>query len=88
MVRHEYNYTLRFEAAALNALDALPKDVRRQVGYSIDLLQRDWTGDIKKLVGHRNEYRLRVGKYRVLFELAGNDINVYGVKDRRDAYDR
>ena len=88
MGKHEYKYTLDFEALALKDLEALPKDIRRQVGHGIDLLQRDWIGDIKKLEGYKNQYRLRVGKYRVLFELAGQDIIVYAVKDRKDAYGR
>lgn len=87
-MKHEYKYTLDFEGSALSALEALPKNIRRQIGYSIDLLQRDWTGDIKKLEGEKSEYRLRVGKYRVLFELAGRDSVVYAVKDRKDAYGR
>ena len=88
MAKHEYKYTLDFEESALSALETLPKDIRRQIGYGIDLLQRDWTGDIKKLVGQKNEYRLKVGKFRVLFELEGQAINVYAVKDRKDAYGR
>jgi mRNA-degrading endonuclease RelE of RelBE toxin-antitoxin system len=77
-------YTLKFEALALEALEMLPKDVRKQIGFSIDLMQRDWTGNIKKLEGHKNEYRLRVGRFRVLVELIGRQINVY----RKDVYGR
>ena len=47
MGKHEYKYTLDFEGYALSELEALPKDIRRQIGYSIDLLQQNWTGDIK-----------------------------------------
>jgi len=32
---------------------------------------------VKKLRGSPNEYRLRVGNYRVLFELVGRCIVVY-----------
>ena len=34
-----------------------------------------------------NRYRLRIGTFRVLFVLAGNVIQVYAVKDRKEAYD-
>ena len=34
-----------------------------------------------------NYYRLRVGNLRVLFLLAGDAIQVYAVKDRKDAYE-
>ena len=68
------------------ALRAMPKEIRRAIGYRIFLLQHDWSGDIQKLRGSKNEYRLRVGNHRVLFELEGNKIIVYAVGDRKDIY--
>jgi mRNA-degrading endonuclease RelE of RelBE toxin-antitoxin system len=62
--------------------------VRRQIGHGIDLLQRDLDGDVKKLKGYPHEYRLRVGNWRILFELIGSHITVYDVGDRKDIYDR
>jgi mRNA-degrading endonuclease RelE of RelBE toxin-antitoxin system len=50
-------------------------------------LEVDFAGDIKKLAGKENKYRLRVGNYRVLFRFAGNQIQVYSVKDRKEAYE-
>ena len=41
---------------------------------------------LKKLKGSKNEYRLRVGNYRVLFELEGKRIVVYTVGPRKDIY--
>ena len=43
-------------------------------------------GSVKKLKGSRNEYRLRVGDYRVLFELEGRTVTVYAVGNRKDIY--
>ena len=31
-------------------------------------------GDVKKLVGCKNEYRLRVGDYRIIYELNQNEL--------------
>ncbi|MBM4242020.1 MAG: type II toxin-antitoxin system RelE/ParE family toxin [Euryarchaeota archaeon] len=43
--------------------------------------------DIKKLKGYKNHYRLRVGKYRILFELQkGRIIIVYAILTRKKAY--
>jgi mRNA interferase RelE/StbE len=43
--------------------------------------------DIKKLKGYRNHYRLRVGEYRVLFELEKPDkIIIYAILPRKQAY--
>ena len=63
MAKHEYKYTLEFRPTPLKILESLPKDTRRQIGHALDLLQRDLTGDIKKLKGYKIEYRLRVGSY-------------------------
>ncbi len=43
-------------------------------------------GDIKKLKGDRNEWRLRVGNWRIAFELFGDAVYVTDVVDRQDAY--
>jgi mRNA interferase RelE/StbE len=67
-------------------LHLLPKRVRKEIGYKLYLIQEDLAGDIKKLKGSINIYRLRVGDYRVLFELEGTVITVYDVLHRKDAY--
>jgi len=46
-------------------------------------LQSDLTGDMKKLTNFTPEYRLRVGQFRVLFEIANETrIIVYRVIHR------
>lgn len=62
---------MEIKDAARAALRALPDDVRRQIGCRLHPLQQDSSGDVKKLKGSKNEYRLRVGGYRMLFELDG-----------------
>lgn len=68
------------------ALRKLPDDVRREIGYRLHLLLQDFSGDVKKLKGSKNEYRLRVGGHRVLFELVGKRIVVYTLGQRKDIY--
>ena len=72
---------------AREQLRALPAELRRNIGRRLDLLQEDFSGDIKKLEGPRSHYRLRVGEHRVLFRLNGNAITVYAVKQRKNAYE-
>jgi mRNA interferase RelE/StbE len=79
-------YQIEFIGSALEQLCALPKDARRLIGAKLDRAQSDLSGDIKKLRGFKNKYRLRAGNYRVLFELEGNCLVVYGVGDRKDIY--
>jgi len=71
---------------AKTALKDLPEETRREIGYRLHLLQLDFSGDVKKLRGSVNEYRLRVGAYRVLFELVGRRIVVYTLGQRKDIY--
>ena len=55
--------------------------------FDLNELQNDLAGDVKKLAAAEKKYRLRVGNYRILFCLEGNQISVYAVKDRKDAYE-
>ena len=56
-------------------------------GRKIERAQTDLAGDVKKLQGFKNEYRLRAGNYRVLLELEGPVMVVYDVGDRKDIYE-
>jgi mRNA-degrading endonuclease RelE of RelBE toxin-antitoxin system len=62
---------------------------RRNFGIDERLaaLESNFQGDIKKLIGAKDKYRLRLGNHRVLFRLAGKQIQVYAVKDRKEAYE-
>ena len=80
----KYEIEIKDEAKA--ELRALPEAVRREIGYRLHLLQHDFSGDVKKLRGSKNEYRLRAGNYRVLFELVGKRIVVYTLGQRKDIY--
>jgi len=43
-------------------------------------------GDVKHLTNFTPEYRLRVGNYRVLFEIEGTSLVIYRIKHRNEAY--
>jgi mRNA interferase RelE/StbE len=62
-------YRLAISEKARRSLQLLPKQTRQDIGYKIFLMQEDLAGDVKKLQGSENEYRLRVGNYRVMFRL-------------------
>ena len=79
-------YRIDFKPKALKDLDSLQPDDSRRVIERIKRMRNDLEGDVKHLTNFTPEYRLRVGDFRVLFELAGNQITVYRVVNRRDAY--
>ena len=80
-------YRLEIKEEARQQLRALPKEQRRNIGRRLDALQKDFSGDVKKLSAKTHEYRLRMGSLRVLFTLEGDLISVYAVKDRKKAYE-
>jgi mRNA-degrading endonuclease RelE of RelBE toxin-antitoxin system len=63
------------------------KDQRSNIGWRMEEMREDLRGDVLKLQAKANFYRLRVGSFRVLFLLAGDAIQVYAVKDRKEAYE-
>ena len=54
-------YEIEFMTPALDQLRALSKDARRLIGRRIERAQTDLAGDVKKLKGFKNKYRLRAG---------------------------
>ncbi len=42
--------------------------------------------DIKKLKGFKSHYRLRIGNFRILFEIENNKIIIYAILSREKAY--
>jgi mRNA-degrading endonuclease RelE of RelBE toxin-antitoxin system len=80
-------YQLFISEKAREQLRTLEKSVRRQIGGRIETLRDDLRGNVRKLEGKSNRYRLRAGKHRVLFTLERNVIAIYTVKDRKEAYE-
>src|SRR5205807_6685199 len=81
------HYSLAISEEARDQLRGLPKELRKRIGERMTDLQNNLAGDVKKLAVAEKKYRLRVGSYRVLFRLEGNQISVYAVKDRKEAYE-
>lgn len=80
-------YRIEISGKAREQLRALPQDQRRNIGWRMEEMRQDLRGDVLKLQAKGNFYRLRVGNLRILFLLAGDIIQVYGVKDRKEAYE-
>jgi mRNA interferase RelE/StbE len=80
-------YRLEIKDQARRQLRVLPKEERQKIGRRLNALQTDLAGDVKKLMSKTDEYRLRVGSWRVLFMLESDLISVYAVKLRKEAYD-
>lgn len=82
-------YHIEFTPAAARALRKLPSDVQRRIAKAIDALSADPRHPgVKPLAGGRDEYRARVGDYRVLYEIrdAVLVVVVVYVGHRREVY--
>ena len=80
----EYSITLK--KRAVKDLDSIPVQDRLKVIERMEVMGDNLSGDVKKLTNHTPEYRMRYGNWRVLFEIEGNQIIVYRVLNRKEAY--
>ena len=70
-------------------LKKLPVDVRRRIAPHIDALgQNPRPPGVVKLSGEESTYRIRVGEYRIVYEIRDDIllVTVVKVKPRREAY--
>jgi mRNA interferase RelE/StbE len=79
-------YQIEFKPRAIRDLRAIEKSQARRIAEKIALMKADLAGDVKRLTNFTPEFRLRVGEYRVLFEVEGNKVLIYRVRHRKDAY--
>ena len=73
---------------ALSDLAALEPQIRRRVLQSIARVAEGGNSDLQKLHGRNDEWRLRVGDWRVIltFDHPNNAITVWRVRHRREVY--
>ena len=81
-------YRIEFAPRALKQLDKIPAKVRERIALRIDSLAGGLGGDVKRLKSFSPAYRLRVGDYRVLFDLESGIIVIHRIGHRKDIYDR
>ena len=76
------------ERKALKQLEEIEENQKRIIKDKLNKLKNGFSLhlDIKKLKGFKNHYRLRIGKYRILFEIEEDKIIVYSILPRQKAY--
>ena len=82
-------YTIEFSPRARRQFAALPSAAQHRLQPHIDALaQNPRPPGVKKMAGADSEYRIRVGSYRVVYEIRDRRLIVYvvAVGDRRDVY--
>ena len=89
MAKVPRRYRVQFSSSAAKALGKLPHDVQRRIGRAIDGLETDpHPPGSKKLTGEEDLYRLRVGDYRIIFQVENRKllVLVLSIGHRRDIY--
>jgi mRNA-degrading endonuclease RelE of RelBE toxin-antitoxin system len=78
---------IRFQTSAKRDLARLPEPDAKDVLEAIEAYATSGIGDVKKLKGYKPPtWRLRVGRFRVLYQYRASTIVVTEISDRRDAY--
>jgi mRNA interferase RelE/StbE len=81
------HYQIEYSPSALADLDTLPADIRAQVFRKIERLQHGLAGNIKRLRAGETAFRLRMGDYRILFDVQDDVIVIRKIGNRKDVYD-
>ena len=84
-------YTIRWRERAVRQLRAIPQPTALTILKALIPLGDDPRrpdSNVKKLAGYDDRYRLRVGDYRVIYDVMDGQlvILVVGVGHRRDIY--
>ena len=87
---HRTGFPVRYEIVlkpkAIKDLKKLEASTQTRILEKVELMQDDLQGDVKHLTNFTPEYRLRVGDYRILFEIEEEAIVIYRINHRSKAY--
>jgi len=79
-------YIIEFKPQSIKDCKKIPKKFVKLIFEKIEGMKNDLTGNVKKLTNFTPEYRLKIGNYRVLFEIDNDKIIIYRINHRKDAY--
>jgi len=80
-------YSVELKPQSIKDLKRIQKSDAVRVFDALEIASDGLKGDVKRLTNITPEYRLRVGNYRILFEIEnGNRMIVYRVIHRKNAY--
>ncbi len=78
-------YSIEINPTAIKDLKSLDRKEALRITEKIKTLENNLSGNVKKLTNFIPEYRLRVGDYRVLFGIEGQNVIVYRIKHGKEA---
>jgi mRNA interferase RelE/StbE len=79
-------YQVELKPKAVKDLKRIPKEDGKRIVDKLKILEDNLRGDVKKLTNYTPEYRMRVGDWRILFEIEDEKIVVYRIRHRKEVY--
>lgn len=75
-----------FTKTAFKNYNRIPLRYKLLIDRELDKLKKNEKTDIKSVKGQKNIYRLRVGNYRVLYEIIKPDLIIVNIDVRGNIY--
>ena len=82
-------YQILIEKHAEKDLKNLPHDLFNMIiKHILALKDNPWPTGVRKIIGSKNDWRIRVGDYRVIYEIddKAKIVKVFRVKHRKEVY--
>ena len=79
-------YSVEFSKKAAKSYARLPEDYKSLVDLALYKLSEGLPVDIKPIIGEEDIYRIRVGRYRILFTIIDNVVLISSIGPRGDIY--
>jgi mRNA interferase RelE/StbE len=75
-----------FTKKAFKNYKKIPRRYKLLIDRELEKLEKNEKADIKPVKGQKNIYRLRVGNYRVLYEIINPDLIIVNIDVRGNIY--
>ena len=81
------NFTLVYTNRAYKDIKRLDQKLKKRIGNALKRFENDPIMHATKLTDPKlGSYRFRIGDYRVIFDIEGEDIVILRIGHRRDIY--
>ena len=83
------SYKVILKPSVVKELKAIPKRDHRRITIAIELLSENpFPNNARKIAGHTNDYRVRVGDWRIIYEVQNNKLIIFVLRigHRKDVY--
>lgn len=79
-------FEIEFSKKAAKAYNKLPKNYKTLIDLALSRLEQGLPTDLTPVIGEENIYRVRVGKYPIIFEIDGRVLLIIRIGSRGDVY--